>query len=566
MNSEVIKQFLIKIGIKADNAEFAKFGSTVKTASVEANALGASLKTNLGGAADSVGNSFLSLRSKLLLATGGIAILGTELFHYVEKTAEGLENLNALSGRLNTSASQIEKLRYIAEINESSAAAAQSSLEGLARQAGNTYMGIGRFSARVFKQLGISVKDANGHLKNTYDLMFEVGRKIKGLEGGRQIAILSKLGIDPSLVKVLTSDIDEASNSFDNLYKSAGINLDVAAKNSNEFVDTMKELKYELGVIGKVVTLSIMPNLTKSVKAAADTFLKNLPQIKATMDPILKVVIKASSIILDFTYSLLQWASLLIRAFTELNKKSDGILAWVVGLSYGFSKLSKIIKSGPIGAILLLIGAFTWLQDDLKSFKETGKSVIDWNGHLGKSILWLTNLFTKYIPEIVGAIAGLYAFRTAMIALNIVMSANPIGIAIRLIGVALAVLLPIIIENWDSIKKVFTTAIDYIVGKIDYLTDKLKGVSDFMQDARNKSIKGLHLDGAFNWTHTGLGKATPTTALSPYIARSNSHSINQNTTIHVAGTANPQDTANAVAGQQKRVNADMTRNMGVVTR
>jgi hypothetical protein len=563
MQTEVIKEFLYKIGISADNDTFSKFNTISKTATAEANALGASLKTGVGYGADYAGTSIMGLRSKLLLVSGSLTLLGGGLFHYVEKTAEGLENLNALSTRLNTSATQIEKLRYIAEINESSASAAQSSLEGLARQAGNTYMGIGRFSARVFKQLGISVKDANGHLKNTYDLMFEIGQKIKGFEAGRQIAVLSKLGIDPSLVKTLTTNIDDVSESFDRMYKSGKINLDKAAEQSNEFVDTMKELHYELGIIGKSVFLSIMPNLTKSVRDAADSFLENMPQIQESLEPIVKSIVKISGLIVDMVSKVLKWGGALIRMFADLNKQTNGLAAWSIGFTYALSRIDKIIRHGPLAAVLLLIGAISWLQDDYKKFKDGAKSAIDWNSNLGKTIIWVKDKLIEFGPQLLEVGIAFYAVRTAVIALTAAMALNPIGLAITAIGAALSLLLPVVIANWDKISAVFTTTIDWIVAKIDYLIDKIKSIGDFMDNIRGDSLKALGLEHTFDWAHA---KVQPTTTISPYIARPNNQNINQTTTIHVSGTANAQETANAVAGHQKRINADITRNMQPVTR
>lgn len=562
MQTEVIKEFLIKIGMSKDTTSFQKFDGALKTTSMQAANLATNLKTNLGGAADAVGASFISMHSKILLGLGGLTYIAHGVFESVEKTAEKLENLNKLSGRLNSSATQIEKLSFVASITGSSAAAAQSSLEGLARQAGNTYMGIGRFSARVFKQLHISVKDSNGQLKNTYDLMFEIGQKIKGLQAGQQIAILSKLGIDPTLVKVLTEDTSEKSDRFDKLYSGAGINLDEAAKSSEEFADNLKTLKYELGSIAQVGTLAIMDKLSESLNLTTETFIDNLPRIRATAEPIINLVITATGTILKYGYKLLQWASYLIRTFSSLNKETNGIAAWSLGASYALSKLGTIIKHGPLGAVLLLIGAISWLQDDFKKFNAGISSTIDWNSTLGRTIVWLGQKAKEFAPTLISVSIAFYAVRTAVAALDFVLAANPIGFALAAIGVALAILLPVIIANWDRISSVFTTSIDWIVSKIDWLTDKLKGVANFADDVRQKSIDGLNLDHTFNFMHSGDNKAI---AISPK-NNGGDQNINQNTTIHVTGNDSPQGTANAVLGHQKRVNADLTRNSKAITR
>lgn len=540
MQKEVVKSFLIKFGMAKDTASFQNFDNSLKKTTAEAQAFSFSL-------------------SKMFLGIGAMSYLGVKLFDAVEKTADGMENLNKLSIKLNTSATQIEKLSYIASLTHSSAEAAQSSLEGLARSAGNVFMGTGRFATKIFKDLHISVKDANGQLKDTSKLMAEVGEKVKGMQAGQQIAVLSKLGIDPSMLKTLTEDTSEKAANFDKLYGAAGINLDDAAKSSEEFLDNMRALKYEFGTIAKLGTLTIMKDMSAGVLKVTDVLLENLPTIKATLTPILNLISTVGGELVSILARVTRWASFVVTKFNDLNKATNGALGNTLMLTYALSKMGSIIKHGPLAAVVLLIGGINWLIDDYKKFQNHTKSTIDWNGKLGKSLRWIGDKAKELAPWLIGAATGFYAVRTAVAALNIVMSANPIGIAIRLIGVALFTLLPLIIANWDSIKKVFTDSIDYIVAKIDWLIDKLKGISNFANNLRNSTIKDLHLEGKFDWMHHNRP------ALSP-VSTSSNHNIQQSTTIHVHGNSDPQATANAVAAQQSRVNGDITRNTQPVTR
>jgi glycerol-3-phosphate dehydrogenase (NAD(P)+) len=66
-------------------------------------------------------------------------------------------------------------------------------------------MGMGE-GVKVFQQLGISLKDSNGAIKSTGSLLQEVGDQIRDLDRAQQVAILQKLGIDPTMVGALTGD------------------------------------------------------------------------------------------------------------------------------------------------------------------------------------------------------------------------------------------------------------------------------------------------------------------------------------------------------------------------
>lgn len=77
-------------------------------------------------------------------------------------------------------------------------------------------------------------------------------------------------------------------------------------------------------------------------------------------------------------------------------------------------------------------------------------------------------------------------------------------------------------------------------------------------------IRPEHMDGAQvePWRDYRSGFATGETAASVLAAPAPaSVSINATTNIHVNGTNDPHATGEAVANQQSRVNADLTRNL-----
>jgi hypothetical protein len=72
--------------------------------------------------------------------------------------------------------------------------------------------------------------------------MAEVGDKIKDLSSQEQVAVLTRLGIDPTLVKTLKGDIKGLKSEFNSLYKSVGINAEKAGEQSEAFNDSVTKL------------------------------------------------------------------------------------------------------------------------------------------------------------------------------------------------------------------------------------------------------------------------------------------------------------------------------------
>lgn len=190
MSTSILQEFLVKIGFNVNQSQLA----AVDAGMAKAGASAAMLDKEVTAAAVSVNTSLVpALKSMLLPLAGITAAVGyayKKTFDFINESAEGFEQIAHLANRVNTTADAIKKLGYIAQFTGSSMEAAESSLDGLNRAAGSAALGVGR-SKKIFQEIGVNIKDSNGHLKDTTRLLYEVGNKIKGMERGKQLAVLS---------------------------------------------------------------------------------------------------------------------------------------------------------------------------------------------------------------------------------------------------------------------------------------------------------------------------------------------------------------------------------------
>lgn len=128
--------------------------------------------------------------------------------NFVDANLDALDEIKQLSAVTGESADQIYNLGKVAEVNGSSAQAAQSSIEGLSRVIGEAATGIGR-GAKSFEQYGLSAKKANGDVKTSSEMLGEISDKMKAMGEQEQIAMLAKLGIDSSMIQTLRLGNDE---------------------------------------------------------------------------------------------------------------------------------------------------------------------------------------------------------------------------------------------------------------------------------------------------------------------------------------------------------------------
>ena len=87
------------------------------------------------------------------------------------------------------------------------------------------------------QEVGLEAKDANGQVKDTATLVEDIKKKLKGKDLTAQMSFLSRLGMDRTLVEMLTSDVSDLENEYNKMYKIAGINATEAAQAAAVFMD-----------------------------------------------------------------------------------------------------------------------------------------------------------------------------------------------------------------------------------------------------------------------------------------------------------------------------------------
>ena len=256
MSMEVLKEFLIAIGVKVNTAELTAVDAAVGKTAISAAKLDASATAASASLSTRLAPALGALLSPLTLVTAAIGEAYHAMFGFIQKSAEGFERISHLANRVNTTADAVQKLGYIAQFTRSSVAAAELSLDGLNRAAGEAYLGVGR-AKKIFEKIGLSVKDSNGQLKDTSKLMGELSEKIKPLERGEQLAVLEKLGIDKTMIEALTTDTSKLAAENDQLYKAFGLNVDKASDSSVELIDAMGKVHRVFNVFKDAIASEI---------------------------------------------------------------------------------------------------------------------------------------------------------------------------------------------------------------------------------------------------------------------------------------------------------------------
>ena len=527
---DVIKQFLVSLGYEVDEKGQQKFIKGVEQATVRVAALGAAV-----------------------VAMAGVVV------HEISKVADEYNNLNNIANRTNTPVEKIEELGYVASLTGSSIEAAQSSLEGLGRNAGLAAIGMGR-AKKVFEEMHISVKDGNGKLKETSALMLEISKGIQGKGRGEQIAILSRLGIDPSMIRAMTEDISGFQKEFADLMKATGIDSKEAAQQSTLFHNSMFKLKYTMEKIWDSIILKVMPAVGKSIESFREKILKYLPQIQQAFENILPTILKLAGAFIALGGLVIEIFGPLLHYINELDTATDGWSTKILALIIAWRAFNLAFMATPLGILLSLGALLAVLIQDWLVYEEGGKSAF---GGIWQAFDFLYDRFKEGIHTIIGffRMLGQIIWFVATIPIRMLEGAfTALGDVFDWIHKKVMLLVDKLIGFWDAIKKIGKAVGDFFDdndGREINVTAKINGKKSSDDAANdNSSPAPKNIDNALN-------NISKTTGLPPVLLGSNamSTSVNQSNITNVYGASDPQATADAVGGVQNNNNATLFRNI-----
>lgn len=362
-----------------------KFGMTTKKAKAlneelrkQAKLVDGALKTALQGATIVIGATI-----------GAVGAL-------TSKTMEYGDRVDKMSQKIGMSRQSFQEWDYVMSQNGGSIDSLQMGFKALANQMEGVRKG-SKDSIGYFKRLGVSVKDSRGQFRRQEDVFNDTVRALQNMKNPTEKAIITNNLFGRSAIEMKPL-LNQTAASVDALRKKANdlgmVMSDEAVDSSVKLTDTMDTLKRSFGAIG----LSLGAQLIPTVQQLADQLINNLPQIKATLVP----VISAFANVIGFTCQhldvIIPAIGALVGVFTMLKVVTTvtgfiaafcnlvglavvaiGTLIATIGVArakgLGFlDALKEIFKviTGGIGAVAKLAGAIFGLKNAFGGAKAQG--------------------------------------------------------------------------------------------------------------------------------------------------------------------------------------------------
>lgn len=413
-------------------------------------------RRSLTNVSDQVAGAAKKLALPFTLAAGAV---GFSLSQMMSKFLSVGDGIDKASIRIGVSAERLQSLRYAANLSGASAETLDKSMAKLNENIAKAASGKNEELASLFKKLGISLKDANGNLRNAADVMPEFADAIKrntdaGLRARMAIAAFGKSGQD--LIPMLEGGSGALQEMEDRAHRLGLVMSGDDVKAAAALGDRFSELGMVFDSFGNTLSAKIAPVLTPIIDELVEFIAKNK---EAFAGRVSQAVAQFAQAIKRIDFQAI--ADGCMKAFDAIGRVFDAI--------GGFETVLKAIGAILAGKVILGLASFSG------------------------SLLTLGVSFAKLIPLVVkvgASFAGML---------------GPIGLIVAAVGTAAA----LIIANWDSIgpkvkavwekisgwasekmqeiKAVFSAAVDNLVASWHNLCEQVKSLwTTAMQCIANK--------------------------------------------------------------------------------
>ncbi|HBX9874618.1 lytic transglycosylase domain-containing protein [Klebsiella pneumoniae] len=345
MNAETLKDFLISLGFKVDDAGARKFDAIVTGATLKAIELG----------------------TKVELAAASVVA-------FTAKVASGLDNLYWASQRTGATVQGIKQIGFAVSQMGGSVDAARGSLESLAQ-----FIRTSPGAEGFLNRLGVQTRDASGNMRDMATIFTGVGQRLSSMPYYRANQYAQMLGMDENTLLVMRRGIGEYMGQYNAMKKAIGFNPDQAAAASNRFMTSLRSFGEMAGMARDKIGSNLAGGLAGAIDNLRRQILDNFPKIERTINAVVKGILWMGEAVGRVVYRLIQAAGDIRDWWKGLDEDSRKLIGTLGGMLVAWRLLNAAMLASPITWVLALAGALLLLYDDYKTWKEGGKSLIDWD-------------------------------------------------------------------------------------------------------------------------------------------------------------------------------------------
>ncbi|THJ52603.1 mannosyl-glycoprotein endo-beta-N-acetylglucosamidase [Burkholderia sp. LS-044] len=305
-DSVVIREFLVALGFKVDEKGLKNF------------------KEGVEGTTKGVKQLIATVSGAALTVSAGVAAFASKL-----------ERLYFVSQRTGASATNLRGFEFAARNMGVSAEAATGTIENLARFLRNNPAGEGYLAT-----LGVQTRNANGELRDTVDIMSDLGKSLANKPTWLANQYGNILGIDENLMLAMRNgDFEKLLKQYREMSQTTG--LDKAADDSHRFMTQLRGLGTSFENLGIRVEGAMLQKIGPSLDRFQRWMDEHGDEIANRITDVANAVVKAAAAM----GPPLAW---LADKFVELDRGTDGWSTKILLLGVALKALGVFRIAGGI--------------------------------------------------------------------------------------------------------------------------------------------------------------------------------------------------------------------------
>ena len=278
--------------------------------------------------------SLKSALTKVAAFGASVSVLAGGVFASLVGIAKAEADIAAQADKLGTSSERLEELRYVAEQTGSSADKLTAALESIASK--------------------------NPRIKDTAAAFDLVSDRMRGMSELQRKLYAQRLGIDPTLIPMMTDDVAGLREEFRAMYAVAGTDAKAAAEESKGFLNELAKLKTLSGMLAKAVGLAFIGKIRRDIENLRRVIMENFGKIQRILQIMIGFVMRAAGAIGTFItehQDLLMSVAKGIGVFMGIRGAIGMVIAGIGGMKKAFSVFTAALSANPF--MLLLAVAVT---------------------------------------------------------------------------------------------------------------------------------------------------------------------------------------------------------------
>lgn len=224
---------------------------------------------------------------------GVMASLGATIANSLSSFVEYGAGVGDLAAKIGVSAQDLQRFQYAAQMSGSSAEEISSAIEILGKNLGQVSAGKNKAIPEMFKQMGVSLYNANGELKTATELLPEIANCMRSQSTATQksyiaTTLFGKAG--QGLIQMLEGG-SEGLNELTAEAENFGIVLsDDVLTVAGDYDDSLNRMQYSLRGVQYSIANQVLPVLTPLVNSLTECIAANREWIASSIADVAKDV------------------------------------------------------------------------------------------------------------------------------------------------------------------------------------------------------------------------------------------------------------------------------------